>query len=267
MPTKTSSSDTVKKSQATEVTNPIKMLVYAPPGYGKTYLAGTAVGDKRLMPMVLADFEGGVRSIKSKVVQVTTDDFKTHRPSIDKITVLRIKRWADFDVLYEVLDSPDNPYKSLFIDSLSELNYQNLQENVAVAARGDRGHDPDVPERQDYLRSGVQMRKLIRVFRDLEMHTIFTAQAADKENPQTKRQQAVPNLTGKLSAEIPGLVDIVGYLGIVDDEDESGEPVSYRSLLVQPTGRFMAKARDEEGRLGDAVDRPTLPKILDLLDG
>jgi phage nucleotide-binding protein len=249
------------------VTDPIKMLVYAPPGYGKTYLLGTAPPDKRLMPMVIADFEGGVRSIKSKAVTVPLEDLPKYKPTLDKIVVVRIKHWEDFDDLYDVLSSDDNPYNTLAIDSLSELNYLNLQENVAHAIKGDRGHDPDIPERQDYLRSSTQMRKLIRFFRDLPMNTIFTAQANEKENPQTKRMQAVPSLTGKLVNEIPGLVDIVAYLGLVDDEDENGDPFTYRSLLVQPSGRFMAKARDEDGRLGESIDKPTLPAILDLLDG
>lgn len=249
------------------VTDPLKMLVYAPSGHGKTFLAGTAVGDKRLMPMVIADFEGGTRSIRSKTTIVPLEDFPDFVPSLDKIVVVRIKHWEDFDVIYEVVHSSDNPYRSLVIDSLSELNYLTLSEVVSAAVKSDRGHDPDVPERQDYLRSSTQMRKLIRFFRDLDMHTIFTAQANEKENPQTHRMQAVPNLTGKLVFEVPGLVDIVAYLGVMDDADEEGDPIVVRSLLVQPTGRFMAKARDEDGRLGEAIDDPTLPKIMDLLDG
>ena len=255
------------KRQPVTVTDPLKMLVYAPSGHGKTYLAGTAVGDARLMPMVIADFEGGTRSIRSKTIIVPLEEFADFVPSMDKIVVIRIKHWEDFDTLYEVVHSPDNPYRTLVIDSLSELNYLILSEVVSVAVKSDRGHDPDVPERQDYLRSSTQMRKLIRFFRDLVMNTIFTAQANEKENPQTKRMQAVPNLTGKLVYEVPGLVDIVAYLGVMEDANEDGDPITIRSLLVQPTGRFMAKARDEDGRLGDAVENPTLPKIMNLLDG
>lgn len=249
------------------VTDPVKMLVYAPSGYGKTYFIGSAVGDKRWMPMVLADFEGGIRSIRSKCIVIDPDEFADTPPSTKEIIVVRIRKWADFNAIAEVLDSDSNPYRTLAIDSLSELNYLNLQENVHLAVKNDRGHDPDVPERQDYLRSGTQMRKLIRFFRDLPTHTIFTAQAADKENPQTKRMMVAPNLTGKLVNEVPGLVDIVAYLAVIEDADEDQNPISFRSLLVQPTGRFMAKARDEDGRLGEAIDYPTLPLVMDLLEG
>jgi phage nucleotide-binding protein len=249
------------------ITDPVKMLVYAPSGHGKTFLCGTAVGDKRWMPMVIADFEGGTRSIQSKTQITEPENFADIVPTMDKIVVVRIRKWEDFNYLEDVLASEHNPYRTLIIDSLSELNYLNLSENVKLATRNDRGHDPDVPERQDYLRSSVQMRKLIRAFRDLPMHTIFTAQAADKENPQTKRMQFAPSLTGKLVNEVPGLMDIVAYLAVVDDEDEHGNPVTIRSLLLQPSGRFMAKARDEDGRLGEAIDRPTLPRIMDLLEG
>jgi hypothetical protein len=262
--TKVSTPPTVPKKA---VADPLKMLLYAPSGHGKTYFLGTAVKDPRLMPMVLADFEGGTRSIRSKTVLVPLEEFADFVPTLDKIVVVRIKHWEDFDTLYDVVHADTNPYKTVAIDSLSELNYLILSEVVSVAVKSDRGHDPDVPERQDYLRSSTQMRKLIRFFRDIDANTIFTASAAEKENVQTKRQQAVPNLTGKLVYEVPGLVDIVAYLGVMDDADDDGEPITIRSLLVQPTGRFMAKARDEGGRLGDAVESPTLPKVLDLLDG
>jgi len=262
--TKVSTPPTVPKKP---VADPLKLLVYAPSGHGKTYLIGTAAGDPRLCPMVLADFEGGTRSIRSKTVLVPLEELADFVPSTNKIVVVRIKRWEDFDTLYDVVHAPDSPYKTVAIDSLSELNYLILSEVVAVAVKSDRGHDPDVPERQDYLRSSTQMRKLIRFFRDLDANTIFTASANEKENVQTKRMQAVPNLTGKLVYEVPGLVDIVAYLGVMDDADENGDPITVRSLLVQPTGRFMAKARDEEGRLGESVDSPTLPKIMDLLSG
>jgi hypothetical protein len=114
---------------------------------------------------------------------------------------------------------------------------------------------------QDYLRSSFQMRKLVRQFRNLDANSFWTAGVAEITNPLTKLSEVVPALTGKLTREVPGLVLIVGYLAIMDGEDNQ----PHRSLLVQPTGRYTAKDRSEGGKLGEYVIDPTLPGVFDKL--
>lgn len=241
----------------------LKALIYSPAGHGKTVLLGTGAGDPRLSPMLIADFEGGVRSIASKIHLVKLAELGKAKPTLDKIDVVRIQSWNDFDDLYDFLDSDKNPYKSIGLDSLSEMNYLNLQTVVGQAATDNTRHDPDVAQQQDYLRSQAQMRKLIRFFRDLNMHVIFAAGALEAREPRTKKYQFRPALVGQLVKEIPGLVDTLGYLAIVEEENGN----TYRALFVQPTERFMAKDRSEGGKLGEYIVNPTLPMILDILEG
>lgn len=245
------------------VEDPLKMIVYSPPGHGKTTLLGTAAGDPRLSPMLLIEFEGGTRSIRSKVKKISIDQLGKEKPKVDVIHTVEIRTWGDFDLVYDFLLTADHPYRSIGLDSLSEMNYLNMQTVLLDAGIQDKNRDPDVPEQRDYLKSASQMRRLVRYFRDLPMHVFMTSGAQQGQDPRTKTSMMMMSLTGKLVFEIPGLFDVVGYLAMVDQEDGATE----RWLFTQPTGRFDAKDRTEGGKLGEYIVNPTLPKILDLVEG
>lgn len=245
------------------VEDPLKMIVYSPPGHGKTTLLGTAAGDPRLSPMLLIEFEGGTRSIRSKVKKISIDQLGKEKPKIDVIHTVEIRTWGDFDLVYDFLLTDGNPYRSIGLDSLSEMNYLNMQTVLIDAGTQDKNRDLDVPEQRDYLRSASQMRRLVRYFRDLPMHVFMTSGAQQGQDPRTKTSMMMMSLTGKLVFEIPGLFDVVGYLAMVDQDDGATE----RWLFTQPTGRFDAKDRTEGGKLGEYIVNPTLPKILDLVEG
>jgi hypothetical protein len=87
----------------------------------------------------------------------------------------------------------------------------------------------------------------------------------DAEDPRTRRGQIRPNLIGKLSGEIPALLDYVGYLGITEQDKKIT-----RVLCTEPSESYVAKGRndeDAETHLDSLLDDPTLPKILDQLNG
>ena len=213
--------------------------------------------------MLLIEFEGGTRSIRSKVKKISIDQLGKEKPKVDVIHTVEIRTWGDFDLVYDFLLTADHPYRSIGLDSLSEMNYLNMQTVLLDAGIQDKNRDLDVPEQRDYLRSASQMRRLVRYFRDLPMHVFMTSGAQQGQDPRTKTSMMMMSLTGKLVFEIPGLFDVVGYLAMVDQEDGATE----RWLFTQPTGRFDAKDRTEGGKLGEYIVNPTLPKILDLVEG
>jgi len=246
------------------VKDPINLMVYSPAGHGKTVLLGSGVGDARICPMLFLDFESGKMSIKSKIRVVSLDQLKDgSKPTINKIDVVEIHDWEDYEVVGDYLASVEHPYKTIAIDSLSEVNYMNMEGAIENGKRARPStHDADIAEMQDYLRSYAQMRRLIRFYRDLPLHTIFSASAEIVNDPGAKRERMWPLLNGKLRFEVPGLVDILGYLAVVGEGDELE-----RWLLTQPTDTHEAKDRTEGGKLGSHIVNPTLPKIFDLIYG
>jgi len=236
----------------------MRLLVYAPPGHGKTTLFGTALGDERFDPILLLDFDAGTSSIISKCRQIEIDDLGS--PIEGKIDVINITTWEDFDRVYAFLLDHADAYRTVGIDSLSETNYLCLQhcQSLAVerAKSSNRVRDPDIPEQQDYQRDAILMRRLVRFFRDLGLHLVMTAHRAEDGGKLS------PLLVGRLREELPALVETVGYLGL---DEADGEVV--RILITAPTLRFFAKDRSEGGKLGSEVVNPTLPKLLDMLQG
>lgn len=238
-----------------------KAIVYSPPGHGKTTLIGSAADDERTWPGLLLDLEGGTMAISSKTNPVTLEQVldDKHKTPKGKLDVLRITNWKDFeDVLNHLYEN--NPYKFVAIDSLTEVNYLSLQSAVEWAVTRRPQHDPEVPEIADHQRNTVRMRKLVRFFRDLDCNVLFSAASMSYEG------LTMPSMTGKLPADVAGLVDIVGYLGLDSDDVPAGQTPK-RFLLTTPTNTIMAKDRSEGGKLGTGVDNPTITKILDLLNG
>lgn len=243
----------------------LKLLVYSNAGHGKTTVLGSAVGDPRLSPVLILDLEGGVSSIRSKVRKITLDELGKVEPEIDHADVIKIKTWNDFQQVYDILDSGQHGYRTVGLDSVTEINYLCLSTVLGESVKATPSRDPDMLQVDDYNKGLTKMRRLLRFVRDLPIHVICVCGAMDVTDPKSRKPQVRPSLVGKLGNELPGLLDTIAYLAIVEEGDQT-----LRCLYFRPTERFFAKDRSEGGRLGESLDipdhtYPTLPTILDRL--
>jgi hypothetical protein len=230
----------------------LKVIVYGQSGAGKTVFLGSTNDCEELQPVLLIDFESGTLSIKSKIHKI--DDIK-QEPEPGKISSIKIKSWADFNPIIDYLYSEFNVYKTVLVDSITEVNTMNLTTVVEKNMK-----NAGMATLQDYGLSGAQMRVLIRELRDLSdegINVFISALAQTTKDEITGAVSTLPSLTGKLAAEIPALFDIVGYLQI----DKDGK----REMLFQTVGRILAKDRTEGGMLGDNMINPTVKKMLELI--
>lgn len=235
------------------------VLVYGETGVGKTVFASSAP-----RPILWLESEGGTNSIADP----TGID-------IARVTSLETYREA---VRY-LRNNPDT-YQTVVLDSFTETQAQILKEIMRAAVQADPSGERDEfsPLFQEYQRLTGVTREIARAFRDVPMHTVITALERTDKDDMTGRTRVRPRLTPTVADELPGYMDAVGYMytatkakgevdegGAVDTGDED-EPVIVRNMLIQPTGKYMAKIRARADLTPPNVLRnPTFDDLLDVM--
>jgi len=216
----------------------INLLVYGPPGVGKTVLAGSASDVAEMSPVLFIDIEGGTFSLRKRY------------PDVD---VVRVEDWKAFQKLYLELRKGDSGYKTLVMDSLTEIQKYSMYLIMQDLIKSDPDRDPDVPGMREWGKNTEQIRRTVRAFRDLPLNCIFTAlSATDRDNRGVTMTK--PSLSGKLSGEVAGFVDIVAYMYVKMVE---GSP--QRLLLTSGTDKEIAK--DRRDKLPTIMHNPTMTDI------
>lgn len=217
-----------------------KVLVFGSAGSGKTRFLGSANDDERSSPMLFLDYEGGTMSLVGS-----------------KVDIVRINGWDDYSEVYQFLTQSAHKYKSVAMDSISEVHVFSLLSRL-VGPR--RGTATDLLTQQDYGVALLQMRRLLREFRDLPLHVFASALSKDDVDVREGTVKK-PALGGALADEVPGIYDVVSYLGSVVDEGET-----HRALVLQNAPKIRVKTRLPVDReIPDFIIDPTVTKLFDVL--
>jgi hypothetical protein len=237
-----------------------KVLVFAPGGHGKTWFLGSAQQDPRTAPMLFLDFEGGLATLAG----------------LD-LDIVQIRSWEDYNEVFEALANGEHwklpgsslkageTYKSVGIDSISETHIFALM--AILDKNSDRRANPDLIEMGDYGIASTQMRRFLREFRDLPLHVFFTAGAKEVDQPRVGKVK-VPALSGQMAEEAVHLMDVVGYLGTFEDEEEvEGEATMVKHrILIFDDPKMRVKARMPWGAVPvTELEDPTVTTLLDAL--
>jgi hypothetical protein len=234
----------------------INGIIYGDIGTGKTFLLGTALDAPDACPSLFIDTDIGTRTL-SKI----------------KIEVVRPSNWKEMQDIYEWLYYDNDKYRSVLIDSLTETQAEHSMGGILGQINDGYYKDLgslEVADRQDWLKSGNQMRKYIRAFRglayhkdpDKRIHVIMTA----RERYAEKKNIICPDLPGALGLGCGALVDILGRLSVHEFIDEStGVHEERRHLLLsQYTGQNGIKylAKNRGGSLGRQMWDPTIEDLI-----
>lgn len=239
----------------------IKALIYSEPGAGKTTLAATAQDHRAMAPVLFANIEGGMISV-------------AYRRDLHAVN---IQSTAQLYELYRKLrqkEEPFNEIRTVVIDNITELQTLNLDEIVTAevqAAKNSNRESVDDIWQEDYGTSTVQLSRIFRWFKGLDINLIMTAHAKFVYPPSSNSRQrgapadqeplaVLPMLTQKLMKSTMGMVDFCWFLQY---DPESGK----RLMLTRPDGIYQAKTRGPRfaRAIGAVVTNPTMPTLYDTL--
>lgn len=229
----------------------LNLFVYGESGVGKTYLGGTAADDKRTSPVLFIDVEGGVTTIKE-------------RADIDVVTVRSMAQLEKVATkLGQNVANGRIHYSTIVVDSLTEL--ADLDMRVVMKDAYNRNPDKvdiDVPSPREWGKVRNHIRIIVRYFKDLPVHVVWTGHLSVQEADLEKGipRKYFPGFAGKLAREIPGFMDVVSFYS----QKAKNDGTIVRTLQFQGTDRVIAKDRTK--CLGQMIQDPTIPMIWDMIE-
>lgn len=227
------------------------VLIYGPPGIGKTWFASTAQDHPAMADTMFQNVEGGMITIASRgdIMAQNIVAIKKFKPTVnmpklrDNESTLEDEFWrlANKDPGYENI-------RTTVLDSGSEIQTLNLELLVAESLSNhnyktkNKDRDQDDIYIEDYGKSTNMLRRLFRWYRDLPINVIVTAlpqfvypRGVDGKMKQGAEPVAVkPQFTQKLADSVMGYMDFVWYM-----YEDGGE----RYLLTRDQGVYKAKTR------------------------
>jgi hypothetical protein len=225
----------------------LNLMVYGDPGIGKTVLAGSASVVEALSPVLFIDVEGGTLSLRERYPDVQ---------------IVRCKSFNDFGTIYTDLRGMKHGFKTVVLDSITEIQKFGMLEIMKRMLEDPKNTDRDdlLPGIGEWGKNTEQMRRLIRAMRDLPMNTIFLALPVSDQDKKGNRSTR-PSLSGKLSNEVAGFLDIVCYMYKKTLDDGTIK----RLLLTSGTDEIIAKDRTD--RLPPVLEDPDMATIAQIVLG
>lgn len=214
-------------------------LFYAPPGIGKTRLAGSASAVPAMSPVILLDFENG-----SSVLSRTYPD----------VEVVHLKDWGTAIKVIEALANEETKYKTVIFDTLGEAQEQILLWSVA--------NDPETNNTfKKWADVAEQLTRAIKALHNSDMNVIALAHAEKDRDEFTNAKTARPHFLGKKShVVLPAIFDAIGYLTVeTDDKGNTG-----RVLQFAPEADTVAK--DRNGLFPEFVPHPDFKTLYGYLE-
>lgn len=212
----------------------VVMMVYGAGGVGKTTFASTAPKP------LLVDCENGAKYFGLRGIN---------------LDVAKISRWEDLEGIFDIAKSGE--YETIIIDPIGEL-MEKLKRYMIM--KGDRKlvQSDGSPSMAGWGFLKDTMRSTIKILRDSGVNLLLVAHIDEKadEDKIVKR----PMIMTKISEELVNMVDIVGYMTVMQSEGEEK-----RIIIVDPTSdKYVAK--DRTGQLGKIIP-PNFQEIIHACQG
>lgn len=222
-------------------------VLYGESGTGKTPFAATLESCSQTSPCLFLDVDMGAMSIVEVPRPVVLEVDSWSR--MQKVYAL-LKKAVDDEAQWEELakylseqlgeEVPVKQYKSVVIDSGTELEYICRQMVITEEVAKKPEHDPEAPEQRDYLKTGERMKRLWRAFRDLPLAVVATAGVRDLKDDRDGSLRHFPSFQPGFSKDLVRMTDLVMYMGVVVDKESK---TWQRTLQTHLSQRVIARDR------------------------
>lgn len=231
----------------------LSLLVHGESKVGKSTLGNTAPE-----PRLIMDAEGGSKFLPGRKVEWKLNEGDGAPPQPDgtwDTCIVTIRNFSDVKKVYDWLNSGRHGFKSLVIDSISEIQKRCVDDIAGTEQMTQQAWG-------SLLRA---MEQLVRNMRDLTSHPSNPLKAvvliAMTREINGKMR---PFVQGALATTLPYFIDVVGYLEVVeypDPADPTKPATKVRELIVSPHPRYEAGER-VQGRLGERVYHPDVKRMI-----
>lgn len=234
----------------------LSILIHADTKVGKSTFGNTAPA-----PRLLLDTESAARFLDGR--QVAWNPMAQTPPEYDgtwDTCVVTVRDYETFTKAYDWLNSGQHPFKSVIIDSVSELQ-DKCKYNLTSDGR------MTMQLWGDLL---AHMGRMVRNFRDLTEHPTKPLEAVVlTAMTQMRDGKYRPYVQGQLQTQLPYFMDVIGYMfveEVANPHDPSAPTTKTRRLLTAKHVQFEAGER-VQGRLPEVIDNPTVGTMLDYVFG
>jgi len=209
-------------------------MLYGEGGVGKTTFGASAPKP------IIADCENGAKYFGMRGISVD---------------VAQIEKWAD---MREFLDyAKSDKVETIVVDPIGEL-MDKLKRHMLAMGDTKLVQKDGSPTMAGWGWLKKTMRDFIKVLRDTGKNVILIAHL--EENKDEDRIVKRPKIETKISDDIVNMVDVVGYMTVVQEEGETK-----RIIIVDP-GNDKYTAKDRTGQLGRVIE-PDFSKIVKACQG
>lgn len=208
--------------------NKLNVLIYGPPGSGKTRFIGSAA--KRFKTLI-ASAESGLLSLRG---------LKDDQGNPIKADYVDVKKFEDLQEIVRYLTAAKHDYECFAIDSGTEIQQVCMDYILQQEKR-------DKLQLQDWGTLNNKMVGMIRYFRDLaKMNMIMTA-LSEIENQPDSSQKHVPLFQGRIQKSIAGYFDEVVFSYV--HTTSAGTPDEKRDHMVVCQSSDKLLTKDRSGKL------------------
>ena len=214
-----------------EATRALTMLVHGASKSGKSSFSVTCPA-----PRLYMDVESASRFLAIR--RIDWDPAKEAPPTPDgswDTAVVATRDWGVVERAYQWLASGQHPFRSLVIDSISELQQRFLESQTGRQQ----------PTMQQWGTTFRIVSGLVRDIRDLTQHPIKPMECVVM-TAMTRQLDGMwrPWVQGQLQTVLPYLLDVVGYLWVDQQANElTGQNEEVRKILTRRTPQFEAGER------------------------